>query len=135
MADQHKILLAFRDTTTHSDPKARREVEGIIMSSVFDRVVENALFYRVCAGDDIMLNPPWEVGGGKFVSACRSIEAARFMLRRPPSPFADRIVELRVTGGVIYMGYDDAMGRSKSYEEEVLVPLSVVECVKQLEKL
>jgi hypothetical protein len=52
------------------------------------------------------------------------------MLARPPNPFADRIVQLTVTGGIIRMVYDDPQGKRKMGEDELIVPLAAVKRVQ-----
>ena len=91
-------------------------------------------FFRVCSANDIVFqdNTAWTVRTGMFVSACRSLVAAKTMLQKAPNPFADRIVQLTVTGGSFGMVYDDQCGKRKLCEEEVIVPLVAVDCVQLL---
>lgn len=123
-----KALIAFRDSTVHSI--ARGDVEDAIKRGV-GRDVVGILAYRVCATGDVVLKettPSYE-----FISCCASRAAAESLLRRPPNPKADRIVEVEVTGRVIYMVYDDGLqGSRKMYENDVIVPLAAITRVKEI---
>jgi hypothetical protein len=109
---------------------ARGDVEDAIKRGV-GRDVVGMLAYRVCAAGDVVLKettPSYE-----FISCCASRAAAESLLRRPPNPKADRIVEVEVTGRVIDMVYDDGLqGSRKMHENEVIVPLAAITRVKEI---
>ena len=66
----------------------------------------------------------------EFVSACKTFDAAKAMLRRPPNPMANVIVELVVEGRVLDMIYDDGpAGDRKQHEDEIIVPITSVKRV------
>lgn len=127
--DIRKELIRFRDSTIHASPHARASLESAIKRGI-GQDVEQVDYYRVCAKTDAVFSQgPKEFGS--FVSACGSIDAARRLLIRPPNPMATLLVCITVVGKVIPMVYDDGRaGSNKVHEEEVIVPLEAIRCVR-----
>ena len=95
--------------------------------------MQDLAVYRVCAANDTALRFSDFADTNTFVSCCASRAAADQLLKRPPNPFADKIVGLSVTGPIIRMVYDDgAAGARKQAEDEVIVPLKCVASAKIL---
>ena len=122
-------IIKYRDSSIHSSPEARAPLENAFRMGYSD-YVHDAKFYRVCEATDVVFDTPSSWRPHSFVSACTSIASARCLLQRPPSIFANMVVELNVTGQVIYMVYDDGeAGERKKYEAEVIVCLEGVKRV------
>jgi hypothetical protein len=122
--EQRAVLISFRDSAIHGSRDSRAPIENLISQNV-GLYVENLEVYRVCrqvsdmnSGDNYA-----------FVSTCVSRSASETLFRRPPDPFADKLVKITVTGVVLPMVYDDPQGAQKAEEDELIVPLAcITEC-------
>jgi hypothetical protein len=94
--------------------------------------VNNMVVYRVCDNNDRIMNYQEHVGNEEFFSACQSLEAAQNLLKYPPRPLQDRIVQVTICGPILKMPYDDRQGCRKAHEDEILVPFK---CVKNVSAL
>lgn len=126
-----KVLVQFRDSTTHSS-RATREVIETALALGKGRFVIDLKVYRVCVPNDhvftFIQNPET-----LFISICGTYDAACILLRYPANPLATIIVELTVTGKVIDMYYDDGdAGSRKRHEQEIIVPLAAIHCVRKM---
>lgn len=115
------VLIAFRNSATHSNPESRAGIELTIANDI-GLCVENKVVFRICC-----LPPVRDLHTNMFVSACRTLQSARNLLKlRPPNPLADHIYELHVTGKVIPMHYGDRAGDRYRMEDEILIPVRFV---------
>lgn len=133
----YERLRTFRDSATHAAPETRALIQTIFECHYAGRVtldvVTDQAVYRVSCAKDNILNFEQHSSNFQFFSACRTLEAARKLLERPPNPLQDRIVEVIISGPILIMPYDDGVrGIRKSHEQEIIVPYSSVTTVRLL---
>ena len=133
MSELRQALIAFRNASNHSNPLVRQPISDAFLKDENTERVQDVTVYRVSAANDTALRFSDFADTNVFVSCCASRTAADQLLSRPPNPFADKVIELSVTGPIIRMVYDDgAAGARKQAEDEVIVQLKCVASAKIL---
>ena len=124
-------LLNFRDSSTHSSHDARKDLQAAFLRGCGTEAT--ITFYRVCKLTDNVFRLTDNHPPGQFTSGCKTLSAARDLLRYPPDPLANLIVEVKAVGKIIHMLYDDDnAGNGKRNEEEVLVALTSITSVQKI---
>lgn len=139
MTDNHEsssrerdCLIKFRDCATHSSSQSRQDIETLFHNGAGTNV-ESFECYRVCTRSDKVFEFSSCIDG--VISACRTLSAANTLLNYPPNPFADIVVKIMVNRGkVLLMTYDDIAGKNKEHEDEVLIPMILINRVEVMEK-
>ena len=124
-------LVNFRDASNHSAPACREAVRGLFDTEAVT-MVENLPVFRVCDADDVCFKASHREHKG-FASGCATLSGAQALLKRPPNPFADRILKVVITGKVLFMPYaDDSASSKKRNEEEILFLIKDIESANRV---